>query len=441
MVKNTKTSKNQRVTDFFPRKAGPSSSQPTSAPKPAVSKPGANKRKISAPRPDQEVISVSSTSHISISSDSIASIPPPDPKPKLKPKPRSRTFMDAVEIPSPPRLRSRMPPPAATATSSLKRAHSPDIQLGGASQRANKPSLTKRKKVVCEDDNEDDLVPLPAIYVNRPSNNNKTRPQPTFVANTPISVNSQSCGPLTPKENKISPCKPTAARKAPLQDASDAEGQVPSSQSDEQELPMVRTARRDPTEVKEAVAKWRASAIGTPGAVAIPVNDDWDMAMDAGVDVNETHDGYDPIPDISTSPNTSEAEISAHLRSISATTTNSPAADIPSPVPLPGVLQSAAPTHQTSPNSPGSPPRKTSSQLSIPIPATPVAMTPKSKTAQIVAQIKANAYAATLSSPDESGPNFEGFKDELEESSDEDGMDLFAGKRCVFRSRFYSGKC
>jgi hypothetical protein len=330
-----------------------------------------------------------------------------------------------------------MPPPTTMATSSLKRPHSPDIQFVGASQRANKPSLTKRKKVVCDDDNEDDLVALPAIYVNRPPNTNKPRSQPTVVANTTISVNStplQSCGPLTPKENTITHCKPTAAKKTPLSPLSDVEEHVPSSQSDEQELSTLRAVRRDPQEVKEAVEHWRADAVGTPGT-AIQINDDWDMDMDASVGVSETHDsGYDPIPEISASPYASEAEISAHLRSTSAATTatNSPAVAIPSPAHLPGDHLSTAPTQLISPNIPASPVRKTSSQLSVPVPATPVAMTPKSKTAQIVAQIKANAYAATLSSPDESGPNFAGFKDELEESSDEDDMDLFAGKRCVY---------
>ena len=56
----------------------------------------------------------------------------------------------------------------------------------------------------------------------------------------------------------------------------------------------------------------------------------------------------------------------------------------------------------------------------LPVPATPIALDTESKTAQIIAQIKADAYAAAFSSPE---PDESQLKS-LDESSDEDDLTL-----------------
>jgi hypothetical protein len=191
---------------------------------------------------------------------------------------------------------------------------------------------------------------------------------------------------------------------------------VPSSQSDEQELAAPRTIKKDPKDIKESVDRWRQEAASPDPS---PLDDDWGMALDADIPSPEADTPYsshgDPLNLTSdkATPNSSplhssEAEVYVRLLSSGANTSTIPTTSV-SPV-------FAASSRPKTPSAP-------SNAL---LPATPVALSPESKTAQIIAQIKANAMAASACSPDEASQVL--VYKELEESSssgEEEDYNLF----------------
>lgn len=474
------TKPNQKLTNFFPRReSGASSSQPPSSSPPKCAQssqksqgsgststinPGQSsklpqKKLVNAPpKVDQEIISVSSRSsqqsHISISSDSVQIISSshigskprtlPDTKPyktfssniedsvieiSSPPAPkRPRTAMVAAEIMSPSRRATRSSV-AAPSNVSLKRSRSPSIQHTGASQSASIPLSTlpasaqnprtpvRRKKIfdTPSDRSPDDSI----IMVSKVG----SRMQSTVPGVTSISPRSNTKniirGPLLLKENISSTCMSPSKRsskKARFEEDPDAE-LIPSSQSDEQELSAPRVIKKDPDDVKESVNRWRQGT--APLELPSPIHDDWAMDVDVevpapDVDMAYSSDG-DPLnitKSVHSSPlQTSEEEVREGLISSAnnSTVPTTPA----SPVPF-------ASTPKTPPRS------RTSIVAHAPLPATPVALDSDSKTAQIIAEIKATAMAASASTPDERSELLE-YKDltESSEDDDEDALDIF----------------
>ncbi|EDR08791.1 uncharacterized protein LACBIDRAFT_296212 [Laccaria bicolor S238N-H82] len=160
---------------------------------------------------------------------------------------------------------------------------------------------------------------------------------------------------------------------------------VPSSQSDEEELAPSRSKARS-TDVK-AVDHWRKETLPH----SPDVDSDDDRAAQTEID-----------PLLSSSPLTS--------RFTSPLTEPEHDTNLQRPTPA-------------SPFSPGfghipTPPYTDRHSNDAPMPPSPIALDPATKAAQIIADIKARAYAATLLSP-ESTPSLE-FKDELSDSSDDE---------------------
>jgi hypothetical protein len=222
---------------------------------------------------------------------------------------------------------------------------------------------------------------------------------------------------------------------------------VPSSQSDEQELAAPRIIKKDPNDINESVNRWRQEAASPKPS---PPYHDWAMDIDADIGA----DADIPIPDADTAYSSDGDPL--NLTSDNPTPNSSPLHSSEAEV-CAGLLSSGANT-STNPTTPVSPifaassrpksPPPTSSNA--PLPATPIALSPESKTAQIIAQIKANALAASASSPDETSKVL--VYKELEDSSSSDeeekyaGFDLFTlnrgkGKRFVIRFHSWVEHC
>ena len=410
MGKNSKKSlikPGKPITDFFTRKPGGSS---PSKPSQSTSSAGQSSRPLKSllpPRRDQEVISVSSDSHISISSGTGSVITVSESTPPSRAK--SRTFMDAVEIVSPLRTARQTSRPQHLAPPielSLKRSRTPEIQYLGASPGQkhakklsgdNPRSMGKRKKKF---DSDSDVEALDSvIYVAKPS----VRPKPPSSApNSPMSLRAP---PLTSTENLTcsSPqIRSRSRKKARLsspgpQVVSDVEELVPSSQSDEQDMGVSRPTERDPESAKQSVDKRRKEGLSPSSG---------GLSLTSQRDVNNKQMDIDIVLPPATHSNSSFSTSKSEIERNAELNTR-----------------------------PATPPPTT---LALPLPATPIALDAASKTAQIIAQIKAKAYETSLSSP-ENIPLAD-FKEELEGSSDEDDMELWKPPnkgnkaRYVFRS-------
>ncbi|KAH8116636.1 hypothetical protein DFH11DRAFT_1223314 [Phellopilus nigrolimitatus] len=316
-AKKAPTINNQKVTDFFALRSGPSSSQPSSSqPQPSSSqsqearstpkgsgrsakaksigstqsqnKPSVRQPQSSQPRavktekapslrrlPDPEVISISSTSdapsHISISSTSVISIqssavPVDHGRPKTKPQ-QARRFLGTVNIDSSPAPKRRSPRLASPSKSAVKvEAIRQPFKAAGnkvppQTQKKVQKSAAKnkkRKRAIGSDDEEvinlDDVEEV--IYaVSKP-------PQPL------VKVELVSSNLVTPAPSPVKLMSPSPRKRArldvtdelPAVGATDDEEIIPSSQSDEQELSLSKRPRKDRKEMEESVRAWQASS-------------------------------------------------------------------------------------------------------------------------------------------------------------------------------------
>ena len=193
---------------------------------------------------------------------------------------------------------------------------------------------------------------------------------------------------------------------------------IPSSQSDEQELAAPRVITKDPEDVKESVNRWRQEA-ASPSLS--PVHGDWDMDIesDTGSEV------LTPCPDgdAQCSSNGDPLNLTSNHSSLRSSPIQSSEAEVSA-----GLLSSGGHTSTTVLTTPATPilvvssirPTTPAPTISnAPFPPTPVALSEESKTAQIIAQIKANALAASAVTPDETSM-LRVYK-ELEDNSSSDG--------------------
>lgn len=441
----------QKLTNFFPRRengptpvssqsGGPPSSQPRQigTTMPSKSQQSSNSRPIQLvnnivhPRLDQEVISVSSgsqKSHISISTSNSPSVVIVSSTSQSPKRPRTRAIIDAVEILSPPRRSLRSQHLTSAISSEPSNSRSPSIQYLGSSQHpapklVPPPKPPKRKKKF---ESDSDISPGNSIIM--------VRPRTTASSTAPVSPRRSPMKPapvihglLTSKETITSPCKSSGKhlrKKTRFDEQRDSEGVdlVPSSQSDEQELALPKPVKKDPEDIKVMVKKWRKET--APPDPPLPVDGDWKMDVDIDVPpVPDTNMQYfsnmDPgklIPKsgVDSSPYlSSETEVKTGLLQQSSANTS---ADLEAST-LPFASTSAGAITPLLVDTAEDPP------------PTPVALDAASKMDQIIAQIKENALAATLSSPDE--PDQLLMYQQFEDSSDEeesDGLDIFASKR------------
>ncbi|KAK7057112.1 VWFA domain-containing protein [Favolaschia claudopus] len=323
-------------------------------------------KKLIPPRPDQEVISVSSASHITVSSGTRSIITVSDTSTRQNPG-ASLDPMESISSRGVARRYHVAPPKSSPAKQSTKHSIS----------TASKSSFKRKAKA----DSDSEIEPIDAV-IHIPRSPARTR-----ASATPASASTKQTT-LSDKENLThqSVNTPPARKKARISSperrlqsmeppiAASDPGElvtVPSSQSDEQEeLVLHRPASRDPVAVMEEVNRWRNDA---SSPISLPMSEPEDN-MD--VDVSPVTDvAPDEVPALVYTPESS-----------------------PEPQEQPFLL-----TPQQS--------------RVAPLPATPVALTEASKTAQIIADIKARAYAEAMSSPEDSPV---GELKQLEDSDDED---------------------
>jgi hypothetical protein len=192
---------------------------------------------------------------------------------------------------------------------------------------------------------------------------------------------------------------------APDSRAADAVDFVPSSQQDEQGLvDPLKSVRKTVDEVSDIVSRWREATL-IPSDVP-PLQDD---PPSFGADTDVYADFSPPVPELDADMPLAE-ESSSNTRP-----------DVTADWPRMTFFTSC----------PGTPSKEQlnaaqmNAATNLSLPSTPVALNAESKAAQIIAQIKANAFQARYSSPDDEIPTE---VPDLEDSSDED-EDIFSTYR------------
>ena len=258
-----------KLTDFFTRKSdggGPSSSpkaniSPQKPSKHSQAGPVAKPTKPNVPPPEREIITISSDSHISVSSDSVVFV---SRSTRLsRSKLRGATTTEATVTACPKqrttlRTKARVQPLDISALVPVKPHQS--SQTPGLSQRgslpvsANRLKLSAKRKKKFENDSDVEMLDT-VIYVPRPVKSKQA-------ISTPVSHPL----PLTPKENLTSSSKvrtPSYKKQRlsspePMMDVDDL---IPSSQSDEQELVPLRRPSKSLKDVTEIIARWREETL------------------------------------------------------------------------------------------------------------------------------------------------------------------------------------
>lgn len=285
--------------------------------------------------------------------------------------------MEAVEIVSPPKVAKfqngsqHLQPPSNT----VKRSHSPDIQNFASLSPQKSPTRNPRSRKPKSkfDSDPDHDKPDSVVYISK-----SARPGSASAQVAPFSPKENlTLAPLQVKSNsrkklRLSPPEPFS--KSLVQDF------VPSSLSDEDMVPK-QISWTDPQVAKQNVDEWLWST-SMSSTERLDCGFD-DISMDVDVDR--------PFPS-------------------------------PSSKPSPALVTSPSSTFFASTLCDHTPPLVNRPSSLSPLPSLPVVLDKDARSAQIIADIKAKAYAASMSSPLDSPPAQ--FKDELDDSSDEE--DLFS---------------
>ncbi|KAJ7497381.1 hypothetical protein FB451DRAFT_1211251 [Mycena latifolia] len=378
--KSTKSSVvSASITDFFPR-TRVASSHPSSS-QTLISQPV--KQRL-PPRPDQEVISVSSASHITVSSGTRSVITVSD----ASSRSRAAVPYDPMDSISRGAIRAGAHYHVAPATKSSPAKHS-------AKQSAASKSSFKRKAKL-DSDSEIESIDAVAHISRSPARARTSGPvhsKPTpFSAKENLTHQLPQVNPIRKKPRLSSP-EPRLHSPEPPIAPSDPGELVPSSQSDEQDEMVLRRPARDPMIVMQEVDRWRNEA---RSPASLPMSEP-EENMDVDMSLPEATPGEVVIVD--------EAPRAVFTPKAS-----------PEPQQQPMLLTPQQPRPLRS------------------LPVTPVALTEASKTAKIIADIKAKAYAAALSSPENSPL---GELKQLEDSSDEEDLFMeFNSKEDPFNSPF-----
>lgn len=464
---------NRKITESFQRipssRSSRTSAAPSSSPIPVKTlkqtQLTANhfklaQRKKDPPRPDPEVINVSSgadsASHISISSNSVVTGSDPLGNSGLQGGPPLRVLRPRSTHPVysvPPLVAAR----ARISQMQTQQRTSPHRRPKLVLPKTNAPIKRKfRSESDSDEDVEEISLPNATQTIATRSATILSSLSGTLakehVVSSPTVAEKLLSKPTRspPKKRRISSPEPCAQPPSSGHEA-DVEEVIPSSQSDEQELTPSKVIKRRLSDVNEAVQKWRASSLlaspqkcplspspqrGSSSTAEFDVRSDFNAPMDEEAYVVDDRHAEVPIPSITEDPQyhnpASETEVSLQLRQ------DSSCSEFYSPVDA----HSLGPTVPSSPLTNG---KSTTSPLSqspvfafggaedgpstppatqfLSMPPTPVALDAESKAAKIIAEIKAKALAAMSDSSDEDNNDLE--LKELEDSSDDDFDDSF----------------
>ncbi|KAJ6625558.1 hypothetical protein B0H10DRAFT_2211860 [Mycena sp. CBHHK59/15] len=356
------------ITDFFPRMSTSQSSSQTLID--LISLPPPNRQRL-PPRRDQEVISVSSASHITVSSGT-RSIITVSSDASIRPRPRASCDpMESISARGPGRAPAYHVAPAANLKSPPPKQSEKHSAL---------PKTSFKRKTKPDSDSEMEQIDA-VVYVPRSPAHTRVS-TPVAPKPTPLSGKENlthqlpQASPIRKKPRILSP-EPVLPVPEPIA-PSDPGELVPSSQSDEQEEMVLRRPIRDPVAVMQDVDRWRNEA-ASPASLPMSEPEDMDVSRDSP-----------RVPLIVPSEDMAIGDDATVFT--------------PESSPEPQTQRLLTPQLQRARRS---------------IPVTPVALTEASKTAKIIADIKAKANALALSSPEQS-PLTE--LRELEDSSDEEEL-------------------
>ncbi|KAI0743927.1 hypothetical protein C8Q80DRAFT_1184087 [Daedaleopsis nitida] len=340
---------------------------------------------------------------------------------------RSGTFMDYVEIPQPAKRIPRTQP--ATDASSTKAKPSSPKRTVYAEPR--KPSL-KRKLLSTPESNTQPSggrVQVPRITVDPASSPGVQSEKADIRMRSPSSSKKRRLSVLSSTYSELTSL-PTSHHGSSVHDndTDDIEC-VPTSQSDEQELVIPRSAVKDATEVQENVSRWKKTLPGLSsrrGSVSdsirsgspltdVPMDEDYgpfDTINTGTTAGEEPRDGFGI-----SYPQTPSSPLNFGLRELA----NS------SPLSAPIAARNTQHRSQNSKDSPSeafcslTPPPSDEDHKPM-VEDVPVveALDEKSKTARLIADIKARARAAAHSSPEQSPIDLDDFSDLSSSSSDDD---------------------
>ena len=204
-----------------------------------------------------------------------------------------------------------------------------------------------------------------------------------------------------PKPKRVpTPPKKKQRLSAPDSRTAAAVDLVPSSQSDEQGLvEPLKPARKTADEVSDIVSRWREATLMPSDDVPLAANE----LTSVGIDTKAYAESSSPVPELDIDMPTTEESGPSSQALLDVAASNGDAAKVFMSCPgTPARQQPDAPQVEFG--------------INLSFPATPVALDAESKTAQIIAQIKAKAFQARCSSP-ENDPLFE--IPDLQDSSDE----------------------
>ncbi|KAH9892773.1 hypothetical protein C8Q73DRAFT_699394 [Cubamyces lactineus] len=364
------------------------------------------------------------------SKDSVSASTPitesPSRTPRLKrANGRSRgKALECVEIPPPPKRSSRIHARSKTIPANPSPMKQSSRMTTATPTQARKPSLKRKFSPGPEEDSYGAEV-LRALELpeNSHSNRNKERSPPKKIRHSS-------------PESDLTPLPSSSAFTA------DPEELVPTSQSDEQELTLPRIPKRDPAAVQESVAKWREDTHANPPSRAQspppldPIRTSFDDEEPMEVD------GVAPLR-LSTGRPSVRLQYPQTPRSSSGGSSHQACNDAtPAAVHQPTALVETPTRNRLSAVSVPSPsdafssltPPPSSDPISEPEPEKepPVvkALDVKSKTEQLIADIKARALAAAHSSPEQSPLDLSALSDSDSDSdsdSNDDGLGLRSG--------------
>ncbi|TDL21696.1 hypothetical protein BD410DRAFT_840370 [Rickenella mellea] len=463
---SSQSSANRKLTDFFSRKPGSSSSAPSSSqPQPLSSSPaksasGSGKSVGGVKMEQQEVISISSSSSgcdshspsvISISSTSVISISSTAPSsPALvpiaittraataannkkmggqKPKPRGRQFLEAVELKSPPPRRRS---PRLNGGPTQFKVEKREVTLPPKNPAT--PKKNRKRKNDFDDDTSEYNTSGDVIVVSSYRSQSKVSTKAlasTTSPNKKLKTESPIETPCLSLSSKSSLAIPTQAEV------------IPSSQSDELEVEVQTTNASGARRSETSVESWLSQSQGDVDPNAGDMDNMDNMNMDVQMDVEE----------LLASPNVNNPSLSLSPSRTSSLTSLSSRQSSPSPsTPAPSLLTTppppsagrpppsektptshATPKSASRPHKPTSTPtpgaQSTPSALDPLKLATPTKLDEASKTAAFIAAIRERAFAA--SPPSRSPPD-----DEMAElkalSSDSDDSGLESDSGVVF---------
>ncbi|KAI8993907.1 hypothetical protein BD414DRAFT_527870 [Trametes punicea] len=343
-----------------------------------------------------------------------------------------RSAFECVVIPPPPKRSSRIrmqPVSSSTNGASPKPSARPPIS---SAIDARKPSLKRKLSPGPDSDCENTTDVAHRSRLTKSTLLSKTKKKAASASSPPRKIR------LSYSESELTPLPSSSVS------GHDSDELVPTSQSDEQELTLPRIPERDPVAVKENIAQWQKEAhANPPSRVHSPppldsIGSSFDVE-DISMDIESGRSEPSKERNVSSlpSPHTPRSSSDGNTKQIppgaalgTATRQSAMAPGSQTETPRRNCVAAASTTSPSDAFSSLTPPPSSdpiSVSESYEEPRVVQALDVKSKTEQLIADIKARAYAAAHSSPEQSSLDLDAFSDSDSDSDIADHGDLCGG--------------